>query len=129
VKLNVIEGAPRSAPSWSRIRSTRGALAAELRQSSRDDLHADHLWPVGVCEHRADREDAFLVLGIMALFNATLTLPGIAGFVLAIGAACRRQRLALINEARSGKEIRRGRKILDAVETGYRGSLPRDFST
>src|SRR4051794_32988901 len=31
--------------------------------------------------------NAFLILGIMALFNATLTLPGIAGFILTIGAA------------------------------------------
>src|SRR3546814_6454480 len=29
----------------------------------------------------------FLIVGIMALFNATLTLPGIGGFVLTIGAA------------------------------------------
>src|SRR3954452_15137399 len=31
--------------------------------------------------------NAFLILGIMAMFNATLTLPGIAGFILTIGAA------------------------------------------
>ena len=61
--------------------------------------------------------NAFLVLGIMALFNATLTLPGIAGFVLTIGAAVDAN--VLINE-RIREEIRRGRKILDAVETGYR---------
>ncbi len=61
--------------------------------------------------------NAFLVLGIMALLNATLTLPGIAGFVLTIGAAVDAN--VLINE-RIREEIRRGRKILDAVETGYR---------
>ena len=61
--------------------------------------------------------NAFLVLGIMALFSATLTLPGIAGFVLTIGAAVDAN--VLINE-RIREEIRRGRKILDAVETGYR---------
>ena len=61
--------------------------------------------------------NAFLVLGIMALFNATLTLPGIAGFVLTIGAAVDAN--VLINE-RIREEIRRGRKVLDAVETGYR---------
>ncbi len=60
--------------------------------------------------------NAFLVIGIMALFNATLTLPGIAGFVLTIGAAVDAN--VLINE-RIREEIRRGRKILDAVETGY----------
>src|SRR5918993_3914980 len=31
--------------------------------------------------------NALMILGIMAVFNATLTLPGIAGFVLTIGAA------------------------------------------
>src|SRR4051794_33415911 len=31
--------------------------------------------------------NAFLILGLMALFGATLTLPGIAGFILTIGAA------------------------------------------
>lgn len=61
--------------------------------------------------------NAFLVLGIMAVLNATLTLPGIAGFVLTIGAAVDAN--VLINE-RIREEIRRGRKLLDAVENGYR---------
>ena len=61
--------------------------------------------------------NALLVLGVMAMFNATLTLPGIAGFVLTIGAAVDAN--VLINE-RIREEIRRGRKLLDAVETGYR---------
>ncbi|MEO5809263.1 MAG: protein translocase subunit SecD [Sphingomicrobium sp.] len=61
--------------------------------------------------------NALLVLGIMAVFNATLTLPGIAGFVLTIGAAVDAN--VLINE-RIREELRRGRKILDAVENGYR---------
>jgi len=61
--------------------------------------------------------NALLILGIMAIFNATLTLPGIAGFVLTIGAAVDAN--VLINE-RIREEQRRGRKILDAVETGYK---------
>jgi preprotein translocase subunit SecD len=61
--------------------------------------------------------NAFLILGIMAMFNATLTLPGIAGFILTIGAAVDAN--VLINE-RIREEIRRGRRLLDAVETGYR---------
>jgi preprotein translocase subunit SecD len=60
--------------------------------------------------------NAFLILGIMATFNATLTLPGIAGFILTIGAAVDAN--VLINE-RIREEIRRGRRLLDAVETGY----------
>jgi len=61
--------------------------------------------------------NALLILGVMALFNATLTLPGIAGFVLTIGAAVDAN--VLINE-RIREEVRRGRKVLDAIETGYR---------
>lgn len=61
--------------------------------------------------------NAFLILGIMAIFNATLTLPGIAGFILTIGAAVDAN--VLINE-RIREEIRRGRRLIDAVETGYR---------
>ena len=47
-----------------------------------------------------------MILGIMALFNATLTLPGIAGFVLTIGAAVDAN--VIINE-RIREEQRRGR--------------------
>jgi preprotein translocase subunit SecD len=64
--------------------------------------------------------NAFLILGIMAIFNATLTLPGIAGFILTIGAAVDAN--VLINE-RIREEIRRGRRMLDAVETGYREAM------
>ena len=61
--------------------------------------------------------NALLILGIMAVFNATLTLPGIAGFVLTIGAAVDAN--VLINE-RIREELRRGRQMLDALETGYK---------
>jgi preprotein translocase subunit SecD len=64
--------------------------------------------------------NAFLILGIMSIFNATLTLPGIAGFILTIGAAVDAN--VLINE-RIREEIRRGRRLLDAVETGYREAM------
>jgi preprotein translocase subunit SecD len=60
--------------------------------------------------------NALLILGIMAVFNASLTLPGIAGFVLTIGAAVDAN--VLINE-RIREEQRRGRKTLDAIEHGY----------
>ena len=61
--------------------------------------------------------NALLILGIMAIFNASLTLPGIAGFVLTIGAAVDAN--VLINE-RIREEQRRGRKLLDAIDTGYK---------
>jgi preprotein translocase subunit SecD len=61
--------------------------------------------------------NALLILGIMAIFNASLTLPGIAGFVLTIGAAVDAN--VLINE-RIREEQRRGRRVIDALETGYK---------
>lgn len=61
--------------------------------------------------------NALLVLGLMGIFNATLTLPGIAGFVLTIGAAVDAN--VLINE-RIREEIRRGRQTIQAVEFGFK---------
>jgi preprotein translocase subunit SecD len=58
----------------------------------------------------------FLIISIMAAFNATLTLPGIAGFVLTIGAAVDAN--VLINE-RIREELKRGRRVFQAVELGY----------
>jgi preprotein translocase subunit SecD len=57
-----------------------------------------------------------LIIAIMAAFNATLTLPGIAGFVLTIGAAVDAN--VLINE-RIREELKRGRRVFQAVELGY----------
>lgn len=59
----------------------------------------------------------FVILGVMALLNATLTLPGIAGFVLTIGTAVDAN--VLINE-RIREERRRGRGVVQAVELGYK---------
>lgn len=58
-----------------------------------------------------------LILGWMALFNATLTLPGIAGFVLTVGAAVDAN--IIINE-RIREELRKGRSVLDAIDTGWK---------
>jgi preprotein translocase subunit SecD len=57
-----------------------------------------------------------LILAIMAVMNATLTLPGIAGFVLTIGAAVDAN--VIINE-RIREEQRRGRNVLQSIEHGY----------
>ncbi len=71
----------------------------------------------GVYANMALLINSLLILGVMAMFNATLTLPGIAGFVLTVGAAVDAN--VLINE-RIREEQRRGRKILDAIENGYK---------
>jgi preprotein translocase subunit SecD len=56
------------------------------------------------------------IVALMALFDATLTLPGLAGFVLTVGAAVDAN--VLINE-RIREELRRGRKLLDALGHGF----------
>jgi preprotein translocase subunit SecD len=60
--------------------------------------------------------NVLLILGVMGLLNATLTLPGLAGMVLTIGAAVDAN--VLINE-RIREELRRGRKPLDALTHGF----------
>jgi len=60
--------------------------------------------------------NVLMLLGLMALGGFTLTLPGIAGFVITIGAAVDAN--VLINE-RIREERARGRKVVAAVETGY----------
>ena len=61
--------------------------------------------------------NVLMILGIMAIANTTLTLPGIAGFVLTIGAAVDAN--VLINE-RIREERTRGRRVVQAVEMGYK---------
>ena len=61
--------------------------------------------------------NVFVILGVMAMLGATLTLPGIAGFVLTIGTAVDAN--VLINE-RIREEQRRGRGPVQAVEFGYK---------
>jgi preprotein translocase subunit SecD len=51
------------------------------------------------------------------MLTATLTLPGIAGFVLTIGTAVDAN--VLINE-RIREDLRRGRNVVNAVELGYK---------
>ena len=60
--------------------------------------------------------NAVLIFGVMSLLGATLTLPGIAGFVLTIGAAVDAN--VLINE-RIREELRKGRAVVQSVETGF----------
>ncbi|RVQ65758.1 protein translocase subunit SecD [Croceicoccus ponticola] len=61
--------------------------------------------------------NVLIILGVMAALGSTLTLPGIAGFVLTIGTAVDAN--VLINE-RIREERRRGRRVVQAVEVGYR---------
>src|SRR6185295_14826343 len=57
-----------------------------------------------------------LILAGLAFFNATLTLPGIAGFVLTLGIAVDAN--VLINE-RIREELANGKSARAAVDQGY----------
>ncbi|MBA3837674.1 MAG: protein translocase subunit SecD [Zymomonas sp.] len=61
--------------------------------------------------------NVLIILGVLAVIGGTLTLPGIAGFVLTIGTAVDAN--VLINE-RIREEQRRGRSVLQSVELGYK---------
>jgi preprotein translocase subunit SecD len=116
VKLNVIEERTVSAE-LGQDSIHKGAIAAVVSVLCVIVFMLVTYGRFGVYANIALVVNAFLILGIMAVFNATLTLPGIAGFILTIGAAVDAN--VLINE-RIREEIRRGRRLLDAVETGYR---------
>ncbi|MDG1437811.1 MAG: protein translocase subunit SecD [Emcibacteraceae bacterium] len=58
----------------------------------------------------------FMIFGLLSLFGATLTLPGIAGIVLTIGMAVDAN--VLIFE-RIREELRRGKDVLAAIDVGY----------
>jgi SecD/SecF fusion protein len=59
----------------------------------------------------------FFILGILAQFDAALTLPGIAGIVLTIGMAVDAN--VLIFERIKEELYQHGRKMKDAIKTGY----------
>jgi preprotein translocase subunit SecD len=58
-----------------------------------------------------------LVLGILALFGATLTLPGIAGFILSIGVAVDTN---IIIYERVKEELRVGKTLMASIDAGFR---------
>ncbi|HEY4071375.1 MAG TPA: protein translocase subunit SecD [Sphingomicrobium sp.] len=119
VKLNVIE--ERSiGPDLGKDSIHKGALASLVSVGAVIIFMLVTYGRFGVYANIALVVNAFLILGIMAMFNATLTLPGIAGFILTIGAAVDAN--VLINE-RIREELRRGRRILDAVDTGYKEAM------
>lgn len=62
----------------------------------------------------------FFIMGVMASFGATLTLPGIAGIVLTLGMAVDAN--VLIFE-RIREELRAGKGLSLAVKDGYRNAL------
>jgi preprotein translocase subunit SecD len=65
-----------------------------------------------------------LIIALMSMIGSTLTLPGIAGIVLTMGMAVDAN--VLIFE-RIREELRKGKKRLEALETGYNSALSTIF--
>jgi preprotein translocase subunit SecD len=62
----------------------------------------------------------FLILAIMSLFEATLTLPGMAGIVLTVGMAVDAN--VIINE-RIRELLHQGNSIVKSIEQGYNNAF------
>lgn len=67
-----------------------------------------------------------LTIGLMSLIGATLTMPGIAGIVLAVGMSVDAN--VLIYE-RIKEELRNGRSIQQAIHEGYNGAFSSIFDS
>ncbi len=61
-----------------------------------------------------------VIFGVLAYFNATLTLPGIAGIVLTIGMAVDANVLVF---ERIKEELRHGRTVKSAIDAGFSKAL------
>ncbi|MDQ3479486.1 MAG: protein translocase subunit SecD, partial [Pseudomonadota bacterium] len=116
VKLNVIEERTVS-PELGRDSIREGAIASAVATVAVMVFMLVTYGRFGVYATIGLIVNALLILAGLAIFGSALTLPGIAGFVLTIGAAVDAN--VLINE-RIREEQRRGRKVVDAIETGYR---------
>lgn len=67
-----------------------------------------------------------LTIGLMSLIGATLTMPGIAGIVLAVGMSIDAN--VLIYE-RIKEELRNGRSVAQAIHEGYAGAFSSIFDS
>lgn len=74
----------------------------------------------GIIANTALIVNLFIVIAVMALFGATLTLPGMAGIVLTVGMAVDAN--VIINE-RIRELLRQGASIRKSVEHGYANAM------
>ena len=74
----------------------------------------------GVISNIALIGNLFLILAVMSLFEATLTLPGMAGIVLTVGMAVDAN--VIINE-RIRELLHQGASITKAIEQGYNNAF------
>ncbi len=75
---------------------------------------------LGLIANIAVAVNVAMIFGILSMFNATLTLPGIAGIVLTIGMAVDAN--VLIYE-RMREEARTGRSAITAIDAGFSRAL------
>ena len=68
----------------------------------------------------------FFILGILAQFNAALTLPGIAGIVLTMAMAVDAN---VVIYERVKEELKMGRKLRDAIKKGYERAFATIFDS
>lgn len=80
----------------------------------------------GITANIALVANLILILGIMSLFSATFTMPGIAGMVLTIGMAVDAN--VLIYE-RIREELGHGKNLKDAIHDGHHRSLATIFDS
>jgi preprotein translocase subunit SecD len=64
--------------------------------------------------------NVFLIIAIMAMFGATLTLPGMAGIILTVGMAVDAN--VIINE-RIRELLKEGKSAAKAIEDGYSNAM------
>lgn len=80
----------------------------------------------GLIASLAVMTNLFILIGLLALFNVSLTLPGIAGIILTIGMAVDAN--VLINE-RMREEIKLGKAIRSVISAGYHKAFSAIFDS
>ncbi len=73
----------------------------------------------GIVANSALIVNLFLIISVMALFGATLTLPGMAGIVLTVGMAVDAN---VIIQERIRELIRSGASVKKSIENGYKNA-------
>ena len=74
----------------------------------------------GIVANIALITNIFIIIAVMAMFGATLTLPGMAGIVLTVGMAVDAN--VIISE-RIRELLRQGNSIPKAIENGYKNAM------
>ena len=74
----------------------------------------------GIVANIALITNIFIIVAVMAMFGATLTLPGMAGIVLTVGMAVDAN--VIISE-RIRELLRQGKSIHKAIEDGYKNAM------